>query len=100
MDEAMVFTLEEFEEFIYEVTYDTIGVCYDVFDGFSFVEVNMTDEQWDDWLKWYGVDVEKEINSFEDDYEFVYTMLGKRFNAVVKNIVCDIQGNAVALIFE
>ena len=100
MEKAMVFTCDEFEELIYEITYETVGVWQDHYDGWGFAELDMSDGKWDEWFNKFGEAVEEEVISFEDVYEFVYAMLDKKFGAKVQSIILDNHMDAVAVIFK
>lgn len=101
MNRAKVFTWKEFEELIEEITYGTMNVGYDISDGWFFTERYFdTDEEYNEWLKEYGEDVETEVNSFENKEEFVYCMIDRKFDAVLQSIIVDIYADAVAVIFK
>ena len=102
MKKAMVFTYEEFEKLVWEVTYDTMGIAYDMYDGWFWTMRNFdTDEEYNEWLEEYGEEAEAESDDrYDDDEGFVYRMIGKKFNAVVDTVIVDVKGNAVAVIFE
>ena len=100
MEKAMVFTCYEFEKLIGEITYETVSIWEDPFDGWGFTETNMTDKEWDEWVYKFGEAIEEEVDSFEDVYEFVYAMIDKKFNAKVQSIILDSHMDAVAVIFK
>ena len=99
MKEAMVFSFDEFDTLVAEVTYGTVGFSYDAFDGYHYVET-MNDDEWDEWIEEYGEDAEKEVNDFYDNFEeFVYAMISKKFDAGVEHIIVDYFKDVVAVIF-
>ena len=102
MNKAMIFTWSEFEELIWEVSYETIGIAYEMCDGWFWTVRNFdTDEEYDEWLEEYGEEAEEEIEELYDDEEgFIYRMIGKKFNKVVNIIIVDIKSDAIAVIFE
>lgn len=103
MKKAMVFSYEEFDNIVYEATYRTMGIYYNKLNEvWCFTEVTEdSDEWWDEWLEEFGKDVEEEVNSFgADDDGFVYAMIGKRFDAVVDEVIIDFFNERVAVIFE
>lgn len=102
MKKCMVFTYDEFVELVWEVTYDTMDIAYDMYDGWFWTFRSFeTDEEYEEWLEIYGEEAETEIDDrYEDDEDFIYSMIGKKFNAVVDTIIVDVKSNAVAVIFE
>ena len=103
MKKVMTFDYEEFENLVYEVTYRTMSIGYDEFDSvWYFVEVSgYTDELREEWLEEFGKDALEEVISFNgDDDRFVYAMIGKKFNAVVNEVIIDFCSGRVAVIFE
>lgn len=102
MKKTMVFTYDEFEFLIDEVTYGLVEIYYDAFDNIWCWSEAIIDD-WNEWLKEYGEETEDEVNSFGniiDDDGFVYAMLGKRFDAVVEEIIIDLYRERVAVIFK
>ena len=100
MNKAIVFTYDEFEELVYDVTYGIVGINWDMYDGWFWTEMFFEDEEWNEWLEEYGEETEAEINEFPDDEDLVYHMIGKKFNATVKTVIVDVKGGEVAVIFE
>lgn len=114
MKKAMVFNLEEFEELIMNVCYDVVGVIFYDLDGWFFTETIFADEDayfnWEETIDeeakedlmeagWFGDIADDEESSF-DARDFAYSMIGKRFNAVVESVIVDTNNGAVAVIFE
>lgn len=114
MKKAMVFNLEEFEELIMNVCYDVVSVIFYDLDGWFFTETQFANDdtyfEWEQTLDeeamadlmeagWFNDIVDDKETSF-DVQDFAYSMIGKRFNAVVENIIVDTDNGAVAVIFE
>ena len=100
MKKCMVFSFDEFDTLVAEVTYGVVGFSYDAFDGYHYV-MTMNDDEWDEWEEEFGKEAGKEVDNFWDEWdEFVVVMIGKKFNMVVENIIVDYFKDAVAVIFE
>lgn len=103
MNKSMVFSFDEFDILVAEVTYGTVGFSYDAFDGFHYVET-MDDDEWDEFLEIHEKDLEEEMANYVctewDEEELVYAMIGKKFDMVVKHIIVDYFEDMVAIIFE
>lgn len=114
MKKAMVFNLEEFEELIMNACYDVVSIIYYDLDGWFFTETIFADEDayfdWEETIDeeanadlmeagWFNDIVDGEETSFNAQ-DFAYSMIGKRFNAIVENIIVDTDNGAVAVIFE
>lgn len=114
MKKAMVFNLEEFEELIMNVCYDVVSVIFYDLDGWFFTETIFADEDayfnWEETIDeeakadlmeagWFNDIIDDEEISF-DAQDFAYSMISKRFDAVVENIIVDTDNGAVAVIFE
>lgn len=114
MKKAMVFNLEEFEELIMNVCYDVVSVIFYDLDGWFFTETIFADEdtyfEWEQTIDeeakadlmeagWFNDIIDNEEINFNAQ-DFAYSMIGKRFNAVVESVIADINNGAVAVIFE
>lgn len=114
MKKAMVFNLEEFEELIMNVCYDVVSVIFYDLDGWFFTETIFASDdvyfEWEETLDeeamkdlmeagWFNDIADGEETSF-NARDFSYSMIGKRFDAVVENIIVDTDNDAVAVIFE
>ena len=113
-NKVVSFTYNEFEKFIDEATYGTIDITWDNSDGWFWLIRNLnTDEEINEWLEEYGEEARKEVDSvFDnirngcdtdcdvDDDEFIYRMIGKKLNAIVKRVVVDVNSDIVVIIFE
>lgn len=102
MKKAMVFTYEEFEELVWEVTYNTVSIGCDMSNGWFWCVHEFSNEvEYEAWLENYGEEASEKLDDlYDDENDFVYRMIGKKFGAVVETIVVDVIGDAVAVIFE
>lgn len=100
MKKSMVFSFDEFDSLVAEVTYGVIGFSYDAFDGYHYV-MTMNDDDWEEWEEEFGEEAKNDVDRFWDDNnEFVIAMIGKKFDAVVEHIIVDYFKDMVAVIFE
>lgn len=99
MKKAMVFTCDEFENLIYEITYETVGLWME-YNDWGLAELSIEDEEYDKWLSKFGEEIEEKVNSFEDVYELVYAMLDEKYNEKVDSIILDESMDTVAVIFK
>lgn len=114
MKKAMVFNLEEFEELVMNACHDVVSIIYYDLDGWFFAETNFaSDDAYFEWEQilddeamadlmgagWFNDIIDDEETSF-DVQDFAYSMIGKRFNAVVESVIVDTDNGAVAVIFE
>lgn len=100
MKKSMVFSFDEFDSLVAEVTYGVVGFSYDAFDGYHYV-MTMNDNEWDEWEEEYGEEAKNDVDRFWDNNdEFVIAMIGKKFDAVVEHIIVDYFKDMVAVIFE
>lgn len=103
MKKAMIFNLYEFEELVSEVTYGVMGFYNTMNDGWYWM-ITMNDDDWEEFADTYGKDAKKELDKFAFDElengDFAYSMIGKRFDAIVEEIVIDFYNERVAVIFE
>lgn len=114
MKKAMVFNLEEFEELIMNVCYDVVSIIFYDLDGWFFTETIFANEDayfdWEETIDeeakadlmgagWFNGIIDGEETSFNAQ-DFAYSMIGKRFNAVVESVIVDADNDAVAVIFE
>ena len=100
MKKSMVFSFDEFDSLVAEVTYGVVGFSYDAFDGYHYI-ITMNDDEWDEWEEEFGEEAKNDVDSFWDEWEeFVIAMIGKKFDAVVGNIIVDYFKDMVAVIFK
>jgi hypothetical protein len=100
MKKAMVFSFDEFDTLVVEVTYGVIGFSYDAFDGYHYV-MTMNDDDWEEWEEEFGEEAKNDVDRFWDDNnEFVVAMISKKFDAVVEHIIVDYFKDMVAVIFK
>lgn len=99
MKKSMVFTFDEFDTLVAEVTYGVVGFYYNTFDGYHYL-ITMNDE-WEDWEKEFGEEAKNDVDNFWDKAdEFVIAMIGKKYGEVVEHIIVDYFKDIVAVIFE
>jgi hypothetical protein len=64
----------------------------------------MNDDDWDKFWEVHEEDLEEEMANYIcnecDGEELVHAMIGKKFDAVVENIIVDYFKDTVAVIFE
>ena len=100
MKKSMVFSFDEFDCLVAEVTYGVVGFSYDAFDGYHYI-ITMNDDDWEEWEEEFGEEAKNDVDRFWDDNnEFVIAMIGKKFGAVVEHIIVDYFKDMVAVIFE
>ena len=100
MKKSMVFSFDEFDALVAEVTYGVVGFSYDAYDGSHYVQT-INDDEWDEWEEEYGEEAGREVDRFWEEWdEFVIAMIGKKFEAVVDEVISDFFNERVAVIFE
>lgn len=99
---VVIFTYNEFEKFINEATYTIISIARNSYEWFWLERNFSEDGEWEEWLEEYGEEAEKEYNSpyNDNDEAFIYRMIGKKLNAIVKKVVVDVNSDIVVVIFE
>ena len=100
---VVIFIYKEFEKFINEATYSIISITWDCSNGWFWLERDFSEDgEWEEWLEEYGEEAEKDYNSPYNDSEeaFIYRMVGKKLNGIVKTIVVDINSDKVVIVFE
>ena len=102
MNKAMVFTYEEFQKLVREVSYDTMDVELDMCnEWFWYVREFSNELEYNAWLEEYGEEAEVEADDrYNDEEEFICRMIGRKFDAVVRTVVTDVINDVVAVIFE
>ena len=100
MKKSMVYSFDEFDSLVAEVTYGVVEFFYDSFDGYHYIQT-VNDDEWDEWEEEFGEEAGKEVDSFWGEWdEFVVAMIGKKFDAVVEHIIVDYFKDMVAVIFK
>ena len=102
MYKALTFAFNEFKELIKEVSYDTMDIDYDMYDSWYWTIKDFSNDlEYESWLEEYGKEAEAEIDyRYDDDDNFIYRMIGKKYGATVKTVVVDVKSYVVAVIFE
>lgn len=113
-NKVVSFTYKEFKELLEKITYGTIDIEYESNEWF-FIQAVIDDElelnEWKLMLEEKKVsfkEVQAELGEMMDEDGFIlpdgktfaYRMIGKKLNAIVKEVVVDVSSDIVVVIFE